>query len=381
MAVETGDDFNIENFFIKPEDSEVKEETEDISLEDPFGSLEKKPSTEDPDPNNIFGLEDKDSGSVGKEDKDKSGQEGDTTHKETEGTSPYYSSILAALKGDGILPDIDDDFVKNAKSPEDFASAIEKQVEARMDEATKRVKTALDNGVEPDEISYYENAIKYFDSIKEEDITGEDEGSEALRRKIISQDLLNRGLSKERVEKNLKRIFDSGEDIEEAKLALKSNKDFFTNEYKEVLKEAEEAANANRVKAKQAFEAFSRKVLDTEEPFKGIKVDKKTRQLILDNATKPVYKDERGNMLTAYQKYQKENPIEAQYYINALFTLTNGFKNLEGIVKPTVRDKENQHIRDLEKNLKSAVGFQDSGNSLFGNKPDPQSRFNLELDI
>ena len=86
-------------------------------------------------------------------------------------------------------------------------------------------------------------------------------------------------------------------------------------------------------------------------------------------------------MLTAYQKYQKENPIEAQYYINALFTLTNGFKNLEGIVKPTVRDKENQHIRDLEKNLKSAVGFQDSGNSLFGNKPDPQSRFNLELDI
>ena len=45
----------------------------------------------------------------------------------------------------------------------------------------------------------------------------------------------------------------------------------------------------------------------------GIKVDKNTRQKVLDNIVKPVHKDSDGKLLTSLQKYSKENPY-IQYY-------------------------------------------------------------------
>ena len=41
-----------------------------------------------------------------------------------------------------------------------------------------------------------------------------------------------------------------------------------------------------------------------------------------------IYKDEEGNLMTSIQKYIKENPIDAQYYLNLFYTLTDGFKDI-----------------------------------------------------
>lgn len=135
-------------------------------------------------------------------------------------TKQTYSSTLDALVKDGVLSGLNDDDLAKVKTAEDFAEAINKVVESRFDESQKRINDALNAGVEPTEIKKNESIIKYLDSITEEDITANDEEADKLRSNIIAQDMLNRGYSEDKIKRELKKSFDAGTDIEDAKKLL-----------------------------------------------------------------------------------------------------------------------------------------------------------------
>lgn len=289
---------------------------------------------------------------VGSE-KDNQEKEGGTP-PDKGGTSPktnFYSSIASALKDEGILPDLDDETVGNIKEASDFAEAIEKQIQARFDERQKRIDDALNANVEPDEVRQYENTISFLDSIKEDNITDETEKGENLRKRLIYQDFINRGYSKERATREVKKSFDSGTDIEDAKEALESNKEFFNKEYQDLIKEAQEEVRAEQEKNKKEAAQLKKSMLEDKEIFEGITLDKATRQKAFDNITKPVFKTEDGEYLTAIQKYEMENPVEFRKYLSVLFTMTDGFKSLDKIVKGKVKKEVKQSLRELEHKL------------------------------
>lgn len=289
---------------------------------------------------------------VGSE-KDNQEKEGNTP-PDKGGTSPktnFYSSIASALKDEGILPDLDDETVDNIKEASDFAEAIEKQIQARFDERQKRIDDALNANVEPDEVRQYENTISFLDSIKEDNITDETEKGENLRKRLIYQDFINRGYSKERATREVKKSFDSGTDIEDAKEALESNKEFFNKEYQDLIKEAQEEVKAEQEKNKKEAAQLKKSMLEDKEIFEGITLDKVTRQKAFDNITKPVFKTEDGEYLTAIQKYEMENPVEFRKYLSVLFTMTDGFKSLDKIVKGKVKKEVKQSLRELEHKL------------------------------
>lgn len=313
------------------------------------------------------------------------GSEEDNQEKETEdttsdkgGTSPktnFYSSIASALKDEGILPDLDDEIVGNVKSPEDFAEAIEKQIQAKFDERQKRIDDALNANVEPDAVRQYENTLGYLDSIKEEHISDESEKGEELRKRLIFQDFINRGYSKERATREVKKSFDSGTDIEDAKEALESNKEYFNNQYQEVIKEAQEEIKAEKERTKKEAQQLKKSMLEDKEVFAGVEIDKTTRQRAYDNITKPVHKTENGEYLTAIQKYELDNPVEFRKYLSILFTMTDGFKNIDSIVKGKVKKEVKQSLRELEHKLSSSsrpsgnpryVGLSDDKDSYIG---------------
>lgn len=292
---------------------------------------------------------------VGSE-KDNQEKEGDTSSDKS-GTSPktnFYSSIASALKDEGILPDLDDETVDNIKEASDFAEAIEKQIQARFDERQKRIDDALNANVEPDEVRQYENTISFLDSIKEDNITDETEKGENLRKRLIYQDFINRGYSKERATREVKKSFDSGTDIEDAKEALESNKEFFNREYQDLIKEAQEEIKAEQEKLKKEAAQLKKSMLEDKEIFEGITLDKVTRQKAFDNITKPVFKTEDGEYLTAIQKYEIENPVEFRKYLSVLFTMTDGFKSLDKIVKGKVKKEVKQSLKELEYKLSNS---------------------------
>lgn len=346
----SGDEMvNVGNLFTDNEEEKTQEtppEKEEKEKKDNKETTEE----EEINPDDLF---DNPEG-VGSE-KNNQEKEGDTP-SDKGGASPktnFYSSIASALKDEGILPDLDDEIVGNIKEASDFAEAIEKQIQARFDERQKRIDDALNANVEPDEVRQYENTISFLDSIKEDNITDETEKGENLRKRLIYQDFINRGYSKERATREVKKSFDSGTDIEDAKEALESNKEFFNKEYQDLIKEAQEEVRAEQEKNKKEAAQLKKSMLEDKEIFEGITLDKVTRQKAFDNITKPVFKTEDGEYLTAIQKYEMENPVEFRKYLSVLFTMTDGFKSLDKIVKGKVKKEVKQSLRELEHKLSS----------------------------
>ena len=300
----------------------------------------------------------------------------DTTAK-GDGTSPknFYSSIAKALKEEGIFPDLDDDGLSKVKDPEDFRDLIDQQIKAGLDERQKRIDEALNAGVEPTEIRKYENTMSFLDSIKEENISDEGDKGEKLRKDLIYQDFINRGYSKERATREVQKSFNAGTDIDDAKEALKSNIDFFRDKYDELVNDAKSEAEEEEKVRKEQAEKLKSSILNDKDVFGDLSVDKSTRQKIYDNIAKPVYKDpETGEYFTAIQKYEMENRTDFLKNIGLLFTLTNGFKNLDGLVKGKVRKEVKKGLRELEHTLNNTARTPD-GNLKFvsGVDEDPES--------
>jgi hypothetical protein len=363
----------IENLFV--EDDETQD-TPPANGEPPKKeeepSKDKEETTEVVDVDNLF-TDTPESVGSGKENTE---EKEDTTPK-GDGTSPknFYSSIAKALKEEGIFPDLDDEGLSKVKDPEDFRDLIDQQIKAGLDERQKRIDEALNAGVEPTEIRKYENTINFLDSIKEENISDEGDKGEKLRKDLIYQDFINRGYSKERATREVQKSFNAGTDIDDAKEALKSNIDFFRDKYDELVNDAKSEAEEEEKERKDQAEKLKSSILNDKDVFGDLSVDKSTRQKIYDNIAKPVYKDpETGEYFTAIQKYEMENRTDFLKNIGLLFTLTDGFKNLDGLVKGKVKKEVKKGLRELEHTLNNTARTSD-GNLKFvsGVDEDPES--------
>lgn len=314
--------------------------------------------------------------SVGSGKEDKQGKE-DTT-PDGSGTSPkinFYSSIASALKEDGIFQNLDKDKAKEIKDAESFAQAIRDEVSAQFDERQKRIDEALNAGIEPSEVQKYERTLNYLDSIKDENILDESEQGEQLRRQLIYNDFINRGYSKERAQREVKKSFDAGTDIEDAKESLKSNKEFFKNSYDSVVEEAKKAEEEEIKERKKDAETLKKNILEEENVFGELQIDKATRQKVFDNISKPVYKDpETGELFTALQKYEMDNRLDFLKNVGLIYTLTDGFKNLDGLIKGKVKKEVRKGLRELETTINNTARTTD-GNLKFatGVDEDPES--------
>lgn len=347
------------------------DETQDSSPE----SEEKKDKKETTEELNVEELFDKTPESVGSEEHQ---EVEDTTSEKKSGSSPtnnFYSSIAKALKEDGVFPDLDDETADGVKDAEDFAEVFEKQVQLRLDEKQKRIDEALNAGVDGGMVRQYENTIAYLDSITDEALNDENEQGETLRKQLIYQDLINRGYSKEEAQEELKEIFENGSDQRKAKRALAANKDFFKKGYQKLIDEAKEEKETEEKERREQTAALKKAILEDKKVFGEIQLDKATRQKVLDNISKPVYRDkETGELFTALQKYEMDNRTDFIKNVGLLFTLTDGFKNLDKLVQGKVQKEVKKGLRELEHTLNNTSRTSD-GNLKFvsGVSDDPES--------
>ena len=376
MAFETLDilsEAEIDNLFSGTE--ETQENNEETPNENNSEQKETQETTE-VDVEKLFEPE-----GVGSENDNK--EKGDSSSN-NDGSSPYiYSSIAKALKEEAILPDLDDEVISKIAKPEDFAEAIEKQIQAKFDERQKRIDEALNNGIEPSVIQNYERIINYLSNVDDKQLDGETEQAENLRKQLIYQDYINRGFSKERATREVERAIKNGTDIEDAKEALTSNKDFYNKQYQQEIDKAKAQEEANIAERNKQAEKLKKSILEDKKLFGDLELDKSTRQKILDNIAKPIYKDpETGDLFTAIQKYEKENRSEFLTKVGIIYTLTDGFKNLDGLVKSKVKKEINKGLKDLEQTLNNTARTSDGNLNFMSGITDTESSFKgFTLDV
>jgi len=364
------DDDQMSLFGEQEEETPPAQEEEETPGEE--GGKKKDTTTAEVDPNNMFGGSPE---SVGGEEHKDNEEEPEST--ETGASPDFFSSIANALVEEGIFPDLDEETTKGIKDAAGLRKAIDDQIKAGLTEQQRRVAEALENDVEPSQIRQYEAAIQFLDEIDEETLTAEGDEGENLRKRIIFQDYINRGFSKDRAEREVKKALENGTDVDDAKEALESNKNFFKDAYKKVLDDAraEKEKEENEDKAKAA--RIKSSILDGEIKFFGdVEIDKATRQRAFDVITKPIYKDPKtGQTYTAVQKMELDNSEEFFAKLGLIYALTDGMKSIDGLVKKKVNkevkrglsaleSKINGTQRDSRGNLKFASGVDDTESIL-----------------
>ena len=323
----------------KPETKENKEVTVpeggSVSAEDLFGE-------NDPE-------------SVGDDDDEE--KEGKEAKPQGEGSSPKdenpYSLFAQALKGDGLFQFLDDDTVGKIEDADSFREAFENEVNARLDDETRRYKEAIQNGMEPSVIAQYQNTIQRLESITDEQIDDDGEQGANLRRTLLFRDYLNRGFSEERAKKQVERIMSSGTDKDDAKDALESIKDYFKDKYQEQLDLKKQEALAEREKVKQEAEDFKKAVLEKDKLFEDIPVDKATRRKAFDAMTRVVKTTDDGEQLTAVQLYADEHPVEFRTALGIVWALTDGFTKMGNLLQKSVNKKVNKNLQEIESRLRN----------------------------
>lgn len=386
----------IENLFTSPEDSDdsatlddTKDDVdkEDKSQEETKETQEKNNTAEVVNPEELFDEpEESKPEVVGSEKKDVKDKE-DTTTDNDSGTSPnnFYSSIANAMAVDGIFPNLTDETIKKVTDADSFASLIEDEVNARLDEKQQRISKALDSGVEPNDIKMYENTLNYISNITDAQLSEEGEKGEQLRRNIIYQDFINKGEKPERAQKLTERSIDTGNDIEDAKDALQSNREYFSNAYNKLLQEAQEKSDKEKAQRAKAAEKLKNDIMTDKQIMGDIEISNDVRKKALDNITRAVYKDpETGDYLTAIQRYEMEHRGDFLAKVGLIFTMTNGFKDFDSFVKGKVKKEVRKGLRDLEHTLNNTSRSSDGSLRMVTTaKDDPYSYIGkgVKLDL
>lgn len=375
---------DIENLFGDAPEAEAEEKDEEV-VEDNKEEKKEEKVTEAINPDTLF--EEEKPESVGNDNNKEEGKKEDAIPEKDDDTSPqnFYSSIASALAVDGVFPNLDEETIKKANTPELFSDLIEAEVTARLDEKQKRISNALENGVEPSEIRKYENTLKYISSLTEQMISEESEKGEQLRRQLIYQDFLNKGYTPEKANKFTERTVNAGTDIEDAKEALQGNKEYFQSEYDRLLQDAQKEADKEKAERKKQTEALQNSIMNDKQLFGDMEISNDLRRKVLDNISKPVYRDpETGEYMTAIQKYELEHKGDFLKYAGLLFTLTDGFKDFESFTKGKVKKEMKKGLRELEKTLNNSRRSPDGSLKMVtGVSEDPESFIGkgFKLDI
>ena len=366
------DQNDIENLFSDQVEENTQQEPE---------STEKQETGEhtEVDKDNLFGpLE-----SVG--DGENQGEDTGNANKDNGYTSPY-SSIAKALFDDGVFQNLEitDEEIANVKTADDFIELYRKDRDAGLDNEQKRISEALNANVQPSVIGNYERTLKFLNSITEDQLNAETEEAEELRKNLIAQDYQNRGYSEDRINRELKKSFDSGNDKEDAIEALRSNLEYYTQGYNDIVEDAKKAQKQEIERRKQQAEDLRKSIFDEKDMFGKQDVKRNIRQRAFDAISKPFYKDpESGIQYTEIQKYQNDNPIEYMKNMSILFALTDGFKNVEGLFKNEVNKRVKKGFSELESKLINGTSRNSDGSLKFVTGTDDDNNFfrNIRLDI
>lgn len=381
----------IDTLFTDPEDNDVQEEHKEAEEEDvdtpdsdDKKQKEKDNTTEDVDPETLF--EDKAPESVGSG-KDNEGKEDTVSDNDADGTSPnnFYSSIANACAVDGIFPNLDDETIKKAVDAESFSNLIEAEINARFDEKQKRISQALENGVEPTDIKNYEATLSYINTITDAAIAEESEKGEQLRYRLIYQDFINKGMTPDKAKKFANRTVDAGTDVEDAKEALLSNKEFFSNAYNKMLQDAQQKADEDKAEREKNAKELEKSLMKDKQLFGDMEISNDIRKKAFDSISKPVYKDpETGDYMTAIQKYESEHRADFLKYTGLIFAMTNGFKDFDSFAKGKVKKEVKKGLRELEQTLNNTRRNNDGSLRMVTNQKDDPNSFiskGMKLDL
>lgn len=261
-----------------------------------------------------------------------------------------YSSLANVLYNEGVLPNLD---LKTNKISDidDLVDAIKEEIQvnefAGLNERQKRYLEALKGGV-PEELFLDVEKTNYsLESLTDEVI--EDEENAQVRAELIKEYFLLKGFEDDEATKLTQQQVDLANDIEFAKKAVVTLKQYNNARLEEELAQRKEIEKQRE----EVFNTLKTTIDTTNKVIEGMPIDKKSKQEILDIISRPVAILPDGTPINQIMKAQAEDPIDFQYKLAYLFHLTKGFKDFGAFT--TVKKAKSQAVKEFENVLKKST--------------------------
>jgi len=284
-----------------------------------------------------------------------------------------FSVLAETLKDDGFFKNLES--TDSIKDVDALSKAFKDEIKANeysdLNDNQKRVLEAFRDGVPSEDILKHESTQSYFNNITEEAISENEE----LRKNIIINDLLSKGISQARAEKTYSAIYDAGEDNEEALESLNNLKAAEQAEYDNYIK----SINANKAKEQKERDAQFNKLKETIEStdkFLGeISVTDNMRENVVKTMSVPVDYLEDGTPVNKLMKARMDDPITFENNLYYLFELTNGFKDLKVFSKKATT----KATKKLSEVIGNSTYIRSDGKPTFQKDPDSYQSLIVEL--
>ena len=142
-----------------------------------------------------------------------------------------FSSIAKALRDEGVFPDLSDDIINGTQDAAGFKKLFDDEVSKSLNERQQKLEKMINSGATSDELQEYQRALStanFLDARETyETLLKEDAEGEKLRKQVMYQDYVNRGFKEEKALKMVEKSIADGSDIEDAKEAFESCKEFY----------------------------------------------------------------------------------------------------------------------------------------------------------
>lgn len=260
------------------------------------------------------------------------------------------SSIALTLADNGVLQTLDEERLKKVDTMESFIEAFEEELNNRLDEKQKRIDNALNANIPVDRIKQYESIIDELNKINESDIGKEGEDYENYRKNLIYRSYLIKGISEDEAAEMTEYSVEKGKDIDDAKKALNSIKKYYNDAYNKEIEDNRKAQEKRIAEQKKMLKELETSIIDDDEFYNSLEINKTVRKKILDTAIKPI-RQEDGSQITAVQKFMKENPNKALKMFATMMVLTEDFTKFDNLFKGTVKKQVKESTRNLQRLL------------------------------
>lgn len=338
------EEFSMDDFIIEDDDLDFENYNNPDEGDDPEDVVRDKvdddvtPSEEDDNP-----LESDDNDDE-TDNENNNGDDNDTS------SLNLYSSLAKVLYEEGVTPHLNLETDK-VESVEDLISVIKKEIQTSefegLTDNQKFYLNAIREGIPEETIKDTIEASITIESITEDDL----ETNEDLRVNIISQYYIAKGMSDKEASKLAQRSVNLAEDLDDAKSSLAALKDMTeqlkTKQLEDAKLQREKIVNDNNQKLIQ----LKQTITDIDEIIPGNKIDPKAKDVLYNIITKPVAEKD-GKPVNAVFNYMSENPVDAQIKLAYIYSLTDGFKNMDKLITSKAKSKASRELEDTLRRTK-----------------------------
>ncbi len=240
------------------------------------------------------------------------------------------SPLALSLREKGILQSLTEDQIKELKDVDQLLDAIvedrNKHLKHNLNETQLKYLEALEKGIPEEEVKQDLTAEDAYNSLTDEDVAAEPK----LQQQLVYNDLISKGIGKEKAVRAVNSFVKAGTLEEEAKDSLKSLQKNSKEALTLKIAQAKEK-EAKEIESKQKEVAdLKSSILTADEIIKGYKLNDTLKNKVFESMTK-VVEVEGKRPLNVIEVERKKNPVEFDKKLHLLWHLTEGFSNFQNI--------------------------------------------------